>query len=77
MSSTIRAPTPYILFCNENRDKFKVLYPTATFGEQGKLLGSAWTKLSADEQQVYKDRSKAMKDAKIAAEQSNAVKMLG
>ena len=41
-----RAPSPYIIFCNENRDKIKSANPTATFGQLGKLCGEAWRKLN-------------------------------
>ena len=40
-----RAPSPYILFCNDKRGEIKVTHPTATFGETGKILGQMWAAL--------------------------------
>ena len=47
-----RAPSPYIVFCTENRDKIKAANPSATFGELGKLLGAAWGKMSDAQKKV-------------------------
>ena len=40
-----RAPSPYILFCNEKRADVKASHPNATFGETGKILGQLWAAL--------------------------------
>ena len=47
-----RAPSPYIVYCTENRDKIKAANPSATFGELGKLLGAAWGKMSDAQKKV-------------------------
>lgn len=39
---TKRAPSPYILFCQEKRKELKASHPEATFGEMGKMLGQMW-----------------------------------
>lgn len=40
-----RAPSPYILFCNEKRPEIKISHPETTFGETGKILGQMWRAL--------------------------------
>jgi hypothetical protein len=40
-----RAPSPYIIFCNEKRAGIKISHPDATFGETGKILGQMWAAL--------------------------------
>ena len=47
-----RAPSPYIVYCTENRDKIKAANPSATFGELGKLLGAAWGKMTDAQKKV-------------------------
>lgn len=51
-----RAPSPYIIFCTENRDKVKAANPDATFGQLGKLLGEGWAKLSDAQKKVTKSK---------------------
>jgi len=46
------APSAYINFCKEQRDKVKAKNPSATFGELGKLLGVQWGALSDKEKAV-------------------------
>jgi hypothetical protein len=48
-----RAPSPYILFCNDKRAEIKITHPNATFGETGKILGQLWAALD--------DKSKAVR----------------
>ena len=47
-----RGPSPYIVFCTEQRSKIKAANPSATFGELGKLLGAAWGKMSDAQKKV-------------------------
>lgn len=47
-----RAPSPYILFCNDKRAEIKVSHPNATFGETGKILGQMWAVLDDKSKQV-------------------------
>lgn len=47
-----RAPSPYILFCNDKRAEIKVSHPTASFGETGKLLGQMWAALDEKSKSV-------------------------
>jgi hypothetical protein len=56
-----RAPSPYIIFCNENRDKIKSANPTATFGQLGKLCSEAWAKLNEAGKKPYVDKSEKKK----------------
>jgi hypothetical protein len=56
-----RAPSPYIIFCTENREKIKAANPAATFGELGKLLGEAWGKFTDAQKKPYVDKSEKKK----------------
>lgn len=47
-----RAASPFIVFCNEKRPEIKAKNPEATFGEMGKLLGTAWKALSDSQKAV-------------------------
>ncbi|MDB4339379.1 HMG-box domain-containing protein [bacterium] len=49
-----KAPTPYVVFCEEMRPKIVKANPAFTFGEVGKALGAAWGKLSQAEKDTYK-----------------------
>jgi hypothetical protein len=42
-----RAPTAYIIFCSQNRERIRVANPGASFGEMGTLLGREWNQLNA------------------------------
>lgn len=46
------APSAYINFCKENREKAKTKNPSASFGELGKMLGVMWSNLSDKEKAV-------------------------
>ena len=48
-----KAPSPYIIYCSEFRDKIKAANVSASFGEIGKLLGEGWRKLSEAQKKVY------------------------
>jgi hypothetical protein len=48
-----RAPSPYIVFCTEQRPAIKAANPDASFGQLGKLLGEAWAKLGDAQKKVY------------------------
>lgn len=50
-----KAPSPYIIYCLENRDKLKTANPDATFGALGRLLGEGWRKLSDVQKKVKPD----------------------
>ena len=49
-----RAPSPFIVFCNEKRPEVKAKNPSATFGELGKILGAQWKALSDAQKASYK-----------------------
>ena len=49
----IRAPSPYILFCNEKRPILKIQKSYLTFGETGKELAQMWADLSQEEKDRY------------------------
>jgi hypothetical protein len=42
---TKRAPSPYIIFCQEKRPELRAAHPNATFGEMGKMLGQMWAQM--------------------------------
>ena len=58
---TLRAPSPYILFCNDKRSTVKQQHPNATFGETGKKLSEIWFKLSNEEKARYTQESARLK----------------
>jgi len=49
-----RAPSPFIVFCNEKRPEVKAKNPDASFGDMGKLLGALWKNLSESQKASYK-----------------------
>eukprot|EP00967_Tisochrysis_lutea_P113466 scaffold180117_cov37-Tisochrysis_lutea.AAC.2 len=49
-----RALAPYMVFCKEQRPKIIAESPNLTFGEVGKALGAAWSKLSDEQKAQYK-----------------------
>jgi hypothetical protein len=57
----IRAPSPYILFCNEKRQSVKDNNPNITFGQQGVELGRIWAYLSDEEKMKYSDQHEEIK----------------
>jgi hypothetical protein len=57
----------YALYSKENRAKIVAENKEAPTTEIMTLLGRAWKSLSDDEQQVYKDRAKALTEAAAAA----------
>lgn len=56
-----RAPTPYILFCNDYRESIKKEYPDLTFGETGRKLGEIWASLPEEEKAKYSKISAEIK----------------
>lgn len=56
-----RAPSSYILFTNDMRQRVKEENPNATFGEMGKILGSMWAKLKDSEKAYYTKKSNKLK----------------
>ena len=56
-----KGPSAYIVFGSENRTKIKEANPDASFGEIGKLVGAAWTKLTESEKSVYKTKAESLK----------------
>lgn len=44
--------SPYITFCVTKRPEVKAMYPTANFGDIGRMLGNMWAGLSHEEKQV-------------------------
>jgi len=56
-----RAPSPYILFCNEKRQSVKDNNPNITFGQQGRELGRMWSDLSDEEKIKYVDQHEEIK----------------
>jgi len=57
-----RAPSAYIIFCNEKREQVKRDHPGASFGEIGKILGQMWRGLSEREKEKYTKKSNLMKE---------------
>lgn len=47
--------TGYVRFLNDRREKIRADNPTLSFSEITKLLGAEWTKLAADDKQVFVD----------------------
>lgn len=54
--------SPFIIFNKENREKIKAANPDVTFGELGKLIGSAWKTLDQKQRLIYEQ--KALDDKK-------------
>lgn len=54
-----RCPTSYILFAKEFQ---KTMGETLTLGEKSKRCSEAWTKMSDEEKDKYRDMSTAMKE---------------
>lgn len=52
-------PTPYIFFCDLNRDEVKKANPEATLGDIGKILGSMWNSLSSTDRSSWSERAAA------------------
>jgi len=46
------APSAYILFANDAREKVKLENPTAQFTDTGRLIGQKWKALSEDEKKA-------------------------
>lgn len=78
----MRAPSPYILFASEMRKKIKQSHPNATFGEQGRMIGTAWANLSESQKAVYIKESAARKMTiknpakKVISKESSARKII-
>lgn len=53
--------SPFMIFNKENREKVKTTNPTATFGEIGKLIGTAWRALNEKQKAVYVQKAEADK----------------
>lgn len=45
--------SPFMIFNKENREKIKTTNPDATFGDIGKLIGTAWKSLTEKQKDVY------------------------
>ena len=60
---TKKSQNCYILFCKDNRERIKTLYPSLTNSEITKKLGEAWKLLSDSEKAKYKTKSNMEKEA--------------
>lgn len=49
--------SPFIIFNKENREKIKAANPDVTFGELGKLIGSAWKSLNEFDRKSYEQKA--------------------
>jgi hypothetical protein len=54
VSKLKRAPSPYIIFCAEQRPAIKAANPHVSFFQMGRLFGDAWAKLTDAEKKVDK-----------------------
>jgi hypothetical protein len=57
-----RAPSSYMLFCKDNREKIKEENPDIKFGDITKTLGQMWRDLSDKKKQKYVERANEMKE---------------
>lgn len=53
--------SPFMIFNKENREKIKTSNPEATFGDIGKLIGTAWKALNDKQKAVYTQKAEADK----------------
>lgn len=49
--------SPFIIFNKDNREKIKAANPDVTFGELGKLIGSAWKSLNEFDKKSYEQKA--------------------
>jgi len=54
--------SPFMIFNKENREKIKISNPDATFGDIGKLIGTAWKALNEKQKAVYTQKAEADKE---------------
>jgi hypothetical protein len=54
--------SPFMIFNKENREKIKTSNPEATFGDIGKLIGTAWKALNDKQKAVYTQKAEADKE---------------
>lgn len=54
--------SPFMIFNKENREKIKVSNPEATFGDIGKLIGTAWKALNEKQKAVYLQKAEVDKE---------------
>lgn len=45
----------YMFFSQDHRDKVRVDYPEAGFGEIGRILGAKWKEMSEGDKKPYQD----------------------
>ena len=55
---TFKTESPFIAFCNANREQVKTANPTAEFGDVGRLLSVAWKQLNESEKELYSNTQK-------------------
>ena len=60
--NTLRIKSPYLLFAKDYRPIVKLQNPDATFGELGRLIAEAYTKLTESEKQIYIDKANKQKE---------------
>lgn len=53
--------SPFMIFNKENREKIKTSNPEATFGDIGKLIGTAWKALNDKQKDVYTQKAETDK----------------
>lgn len=54
--------SPFMIFNKENREKIKTSNPEATFGDIGKLIGTAWKSLTEKQKDVYLKKAEVDKE---------------
>lgn len=54
--------SPFMIFNKENREKIKISNPNATFGDIGKLIGTAWKALNEKQKAVYTQKAETDKE---------------
>jgi HMG (high mobility group) box len=48
----------FVLFCLENRGRFRIQFPDSSFGEMGKHTHEEWMKLSEADRERYNEKAK-------------------
>ena len=51
-----RMPSPFIVFCNEHRQRIREVHPGATYTEMAITLDGAWRALTQEQKDQYKRR---------------------
>ena len=54
--------SPFMIFNKENREKIKTTNPEASFGDIGKLIGTAWKALNEKQKAVYTQKAEVDKE---------------